>query len=354
VAGTTSFTAARMSGSNVTLSLAPGYTLNSLVVSEGAVGGNRSISLGGGTVTFGPSAVVRTAAGSVGQFLITNGQISTLVNNGLISAESASQQILVQPTSLTNNGTLSASNGARLAVNANIGSNSGQVRADGLGSVLSIANGAYAINESAMTTNNGLVFFGGTPTKAATFNASGRFVLDYTAAATPFAQVKADIISGYAGGAWNGPGINSTAAAGTPRTAVGYGEASTVLSATGGVFAGVNVDGTAVLVRYTLAGDANISGIVDIGDFAKLAAKFNQPGEWTDGDSNYDGIIDIGDFSLLASNFNQTLASELPRGSSTASIAPQQAALRSPRSTAFGTTRIDPTDILLSSDGILQ
>ena len=66
VSGTTTFTAARLQANNAILYMAPGYTLNSLVVSEGAAGGTRRIDLafgGAGTVTFGPSAVVRLAAG---------------------------------------------------------------------------------------------------------------------------------------------------------------------------------------------------------------------------------------------------------------------------------------------------
>jgi hypothetical protein len=73
------------------------------------------------------------------------------------------------------------------------------------------------------------------------------------------------------------------------------------------------VNPTDVLMRYTLAGDADLSGTVDIGDFAILAANFNQPGGWSKGNSNYDATVDIGDFALLAANFNQAAAS-LPPG----------------------------------------
>ena len=55
-------------------------------------------------------------------------------------------------------------------------------------------------------------------------------------------------------------------------------------------------------------GDANIDGIVDIGDFASLAANFNMPfgAVWESGDFNYDNAVDIGDFSILAANFGFT------------------------------------------------
>jgi hypothetical protein len=88
---------------------------------------------------------------------------------------------------------------------------------------------------------------------------------------------------------------------------VGYAEASAVGSPA--TFLGQPVDGTAVLVRYTRQGDANLDGTTGIGDFSLLGANFNQPGKWNSGDFNYDGTTSIGDFSLLAANYNQSAAS---------------------------------------------
>ena len=64
-----------------------------------------------------------------------------------------------------------------------------------------------------------------------------------------------------------------------------------------------------MLVRYTLYGDANLDGSVDLTDFAFLASHFNQTGgaTWVNGDSNFDGNVDLTDFTILASNFNLTL-----------------------------------------------
>jgi len=70
-------------------------------------------------------------------------------------------------------------------------------------------------------------------------------------------------------------------------------------------FAGVDVDGTAIVARYTRIGDANLSGSTEIGDFGLLASNFNRPGSWSSGDFNYDDVTDIGDFALLAAHFNQ-------------------------------------------------
>jgi hypothetical protein len=121
--------------------------------------------------------------------------------------------------------------------------------------------------------------------------------------------------AGYAGGAWNGNGINSSAAAVDSRFALGYGEAADVLGPGGGTFAGEIVDGTTLLVRHTLAGDATLDGRADIADFSNLAAGFNNPRGWTGGNFNYDATVNIVDFSLLAANFNQSAA-----GSQTAAV----------------------------------
>jgi hypothetical protein len=62
-------------------------------------------------------------------------------------------------------------------------------------------------------------------------------------------------------------------------------------------------------VKFTLSGDANLDGSVNLIDFNKLAANFGQGGRlWFEGDFNYDGLVNLSDFNLLAGNFGQTLA----------------------------------------------
>jgi len=136
-------------------------------------------------------------------------------------------------------------------------------------------------------------------------------VFDYSTT-TPAASIRALIASGRDANTWTGNGITSSDAAGSVNNhAVGYLESSSFSS---GTFLGQAVDATAVLVRYTRLGDANLDGTTNIGDFSLLGANFNQPGVWGTGDFNYDGSTNIGDFSLLASNFNQVAAGDLPRG----------------------------------------
>jgi hypothetical protein len=108
------------------------------------------------------------------------------------------------------------------------------------------------------------------------------------------------LASGYNGGLWNGPGIDSSMAA-----------------ASGGVygvgFADANDPGVPGLtsgqveVAYTLVGDANMDGVVNSIDFSILATNFNQAVSqgWEDGDFNYDGRVNGADFLMMVQNFNK-------------------------------------------------
>jgi hypothetical protein len=84
-----------------------------------------------------------------------------------------------------------------------------------------------------------------------------------------------------------------------------------VLKPNGGSFgAGQSVDGSAVLVRYTLTGDANLDGVVDFLDLARLAQSYNIADgkrQWSNGDYNYDGNVDFLDLAQLAQNYNTGL-----------------------------------------------
>jgi hypothetical protein len=125
---------------------------------------------------------------------------------------------------------------------------------------------------------------------------------------TPVTSVRDLIASAYAGGTWNGKGLASSAA--NNSRSPGYARASDVLSPTGGLFAGQNVSGTAILVRYTLAGDATLDGAVDFNDLVKLAQNYNVSDgtrTWVGGDFNYDGNTDFNDLVKLAQNYNSTL-----------------------------------------------
>jgi hypothetical protein len=75
---------------------------------------------------------------------------------------------------------------------------------------------------------------------------------------------------------------------------------------------GQAVDGTALLMRHTLFGDANLDTTVDFTDLVALAQNYNTlDGNrvWTEGDFTYDGNVDFSDLVKLAQNYNTSLPS---------------------------------------------
>ena len=129
---------------------------------------------------------------------------------------------------------------------------------------------------------------------------NNHLIINYGTGTDPISSIEAFIKSGYAGGLWNGPGIDSSAAAANAGVyGVGYAD-----SADPGNPAGL-ASGT-IEIKYTLLGDANLSGVVDGTDFGILAANFNKGVTgWDQGDFNYDNVVDGTDFGFLAANFNK-------------------------------------------------
>jgi len=128
---------------------------------------------------------------------------------------------------------------------------------------------------------------------------NNRLVLHY--ASDPINDIRAALASGYANGAWNGPGIDT----GSADASHGLGFAD---------------DGAGTLVvAFVRYGDANLDNTVDFNDLLPLAQHFNQPAaRWDQGDFNYDGVVDFNDLLSLAQNF------AAPAGA----LVPQMSALR--------------------------
>jgi hypothetical protein len=125
-------------------------------------------------------------------------------------------------------------------------------------------------------------------------------IIDYTGASA-IPPVVVNLVSGYANGAWTGPGINSSTAATGVTHGIGFAEAGALGLTT---FGGQMVDNTTVVLRYTRYGDANVDGVVNLNDFNILAANFGQLGRyWWEGDFTFDGVVNLNDFNRLAANF---------------------------------------------------
>jgi autotransporter-associated beta strand protein len=142
------------------------------------------------------------------------------------------------------------------------------------------------------------------------------FVLDYAGATEDPAQnaaVRGLLLSGFNGGFWNGPGINTSRATdfannGTQNqylTGIGYMSGAAV----GGTYEGRAVDASSVITRYAYYGDADLNGLVNGADYVNLDSSYaalhdSDSGTtaaitWVNGDFNYDGKIDGADYALI-------------------------------------------------------
>lgn len=170
------------------------------------------------------------------------------------------------------------------------------------------AGGKAVVGDLARVFPTGSVEFGGGQLDLT----DGMAVFDYSGP-SPLSMLTGKVTTGYANGSWTGPGISSSVAAVTMARALGIVEATDLFSSFPATFRGQSVDSSSVLIAHTLTGDGNLNGLVEIGDFALLAASFNSPGRWYTGDFNFDGTINISDFALLAANFGFALPSTAPR-----------------------------------------
>jgi autotransporter-associated beta strand protein len=174
-----------------------------------------------------------------------------------------------------------------------------------------IANVPGALPSGPVTITGGMLQLGtsvgGTVINNLAITGSGTFdlnnnhiIINYNGAADPISSVIALLQSGFNGGAWNGPGIDSSAAAANSGSyGLGYAD-----SADPGNPAGLA--SRTIEVAYALLGDVNLDGTVNGVDFGVLAANFNQGvSRWDQGDFNYDNAVNGVDFGFLAANFNR-------------------------------------------------
>jgi hypothetical protein len=141
-------------------------------------------------------------------------------------------------------------------------------------------------------------------------------LVDYTGASplgerigSAYTGVTSLIQSGHNGGAWDGSHgiITSMPGAAAGLTTIGLAEASGVLGITAGAtetWNGHAVDATTLLLKYTYAGDANLDGVIDGGDYGIIDNNVQVPNAfgYFNGDFNYDGVIDGGDYGVIDNN----------------------------------------------------
>jgi hypothetical protein len=131
--------------------------------------------------------------------------------------------------------------------------------------------------------------------------------INYGGAPDPISTISGYVKSGYNGGTWTGTGIASSVAAGNPSAlAVGYADGNT----DAGTAAGPNQ----VVIKYTLAGDTNLDGLVNFQDLVNVVQNFNKAGtDWAQGNFLFAGSTSFADLVAVVQNFNKVLT---PAGSS--------------------------------------
>jgi autotransporter-associated beta strand protein len=280
------------------------------------------------TVNFYSSFSYTIAQGSSGTLTLNNGsssaQINDLYGNHTISAPvwlASNTTIAVGQSGnvLTISGNIGGGGGITLAATATALS-AGTVVFDGVNSYgggTTVTGGTLVVGVSGALPNGDVTITGGTLQLGAgtglaqmtSLSISGAGVLDVNnnhvilsySGSSPISTIAGYIKSGYNSGAWNGPGIISTAAR-VPTNGHPYGLG--YADGADGIVSGLS--SSQIEVMYTLLGDANLDGLVNAADFSILAANFNQTVTgWDQGDFNYDGLVNAADFLDLVVNFNQ-------------------------------------------------
>ncbi len=127
---------------------------------------------------------------------------------------------------------------------------------------------------------------------------NNEIILNYGSGSDPIATIQSYIISAYANGYWDGPGIASSQLYSGSNYGLGYADGAD------GIVSGLTSG--QIEVKWTLLGDANLDGVVNGSDFSILAANFGLGStNWDQGNFFYGGSVNGTDFAALASNFGQ-------------------------------------------------
>jgi hypothetical protein len=290
-------------GSPYSYTIAPGsggtLTISGTNASVNVTQGSHYISAGlilGNNVSSNLSGNLTLSGGLTNNgYTFTKSGTATLTISGA-QAYSAGSALSVIAGSVNLNSDAGSSSVANLALSI---SNNGSVlinSAQHLAS-LSLASNAYG---AMLTRGQYILAHALSLTGIATLDLGENDLIDDYSGASPLASIQTAIASGYNQGRWNNSGLTSSAAATHAGTALGFAEASDVLGLSGSntaSFDGQTVDASTVLIKYTWIGDANLDGVVNTQDLARMSSTGTT---WAEGDFNYDGKVNADDYALFA------------------------------------------------------
>ena len=296
--------AVAQSGNDLQLVFTPGGSPTDIVINVAS--GTQTQAQAGYPTIASATSVTKTGAGTVvfdaanaytGPTTVSAGTLEVADTDGLVATAVtvqpgavlavASGTTMKSPAVTIAGGTLSA---AALAVNATTGIGSLTVSSGTLAGASALTvdgGGAMALPQaSRVTVSVGSLAVAETAGGGQVNVGSGQ--ISIAAGGITEAALRADLIAGRNGGAWNGTtGIMTTAAAGGTR-GLGY-----VISP-GGV----------ARVSFAAAGDVDLAGTVDVFDLVSInsggAYGTGGASNWARGDFNYDGVTNV--FDLVAIN----------------------------------------------------
>jgi autotransporter-associated beta strand protein len=282
IRGTHSISAPVQLNSNLSASISNSWDTLSILgnITDNAATGGASLTLGGsGTLQLGGVNTYRSGTTiNSGALVIASAAAlptgGSVANHSLLSIQAGSSGAPVVAGKITGSGqlTVGGTSAGFLKLAAGSGASSQASVSISPGSTLDITNNTLAINFGSPTVD-------------------------------PVATVASALISGYAGGTWTGTGITSSSAAigGSPAPSVGYADGNTDL----GTVAGANQ----ILIKYTLAGDANLDGFVNVQDLVAVVQNFGKAGkDWSQGNFTYSpvGAVTFADLVIVVQNLNKT------------------------------------------------
>jgi len=299
----------------------PGVTTASIVTLDG----NRTV----GQITFNNANGYTIAQGSGGTLTIDDSNDAGGVNP-LVNVIAGSHTISA-PISLLNGLSISAASGTAINITGSISGTGSLTRNAGAG-VLTIG-GKMSITGN-VNANGPLNFGGNTSTAALTHTFAG---LNVGPGVTVIANTSANafvptVLHGITlsfGDSTAKIDLKNNELQSTMTLAqienFLFGSPAHIVTTTGGPgeLGYADTGGGVTEVRYTLPGDTNLDGTVDVGDLGALATNYGSSSgvAWQQGDFDHSGVVNVGDLGALATSYGNSIGTGPADASATSTTA---------------------------------